>query len=214
MKSMILASWISSATTQWQDSHDELTHLDSVAGDGDLGVTIRAGAVEVAAAIDELDSESSVGQILKACGAAFARGNPSSFAALGSAGLLAAAKTAGEVLSIDREMALSCLESAASKISERGHALPGDRTVLDSLMPSIKALRAAPDGLEAGLKSMVEAASEGVQATTKMTPVRGRAAWVGERGRGFPDGGATAYLRLIEALLLCVPDSERVHPSP
>jgi len=209
MNTTDLAIWFSAACRQWQDCYEELTHLDSVAGDGDLGITVRAGAAEVMTAMNEIDSVQSIGHLLRSCGAAFARGNPSSFAALTGAGLLAGAKVAGEAVSLDSDQAASCLEAAASKISERGNAQLGDRTVLDALVPSIEALRSAPAGIQVALTTMVEAASTGVKATADMPPAKGRAAWVGERGRGYPDGGATAYLRLLEALLASQSDSPK-----
>ncbi|WP_197682946.1 DAK2 domain-containing protein [Jiangella sp. DSM 45060] len=46
----------------------------------------------------------------------------------------------------------------------------------------------------------VAAARATADATTTMVPARGRAAWVGERGLGVPDGGATAVLRFPQAL--------------
>jgi hypothetical protein len=47
---------------------------------------------------------------------------------------------------------------------------------------------------------MVVAADAGVRATQGSPSLRGRAAWVGERSIGRADGGAVAYLRLLEAL--------------
>src|SRR5699024_7312229 len=95
--------------------------------------------------------------------------------------------------------------AAADKIAERGGAELGDRTVLDAVRPSIDALATASPGPASGLAAMVAAAREGVEATVTMPPAKGRAAWIGERGRGRPDAGATAYLRFLEALLRTMP---------
>jgi len=50
------------------------------------------------------------------------------------------------------------------------------------------------------LDAMVEAARRGVDETAGLQSRRGRAAWLGERSSGHADPGATAYLRLLEAL--------------
>jgi dihydroxyacetone kinase len=47
---------------------------------------------------------------------------------------------------------------------------------------------------------MAAAARAGVESTTMTAARRGRAAWVGERGAGSPDAGATAWLRFLEHL--------------
>jgi phosphoenolpyruvate---glycerone phosphotransferase subunit DhaL len=47
---------------------------------------------------------------------------------------------------------------------------------------------------------MIVAARKGIEQTTEKVSRKGRAAWLGERTIGHPDPGATAYLRLLEAL--------------
>jgi dihydroxyacetone kinase-like protein len=205
MRTENLIGWMLAASERLVLSRDELTELDAAAGDGDLGVTVAAGAAGVATALGQLPPASSAAEILRAAGAAFARGNPSSFAALGGAGLLAAARQVDGAETLDRKGLVAALQAAADRIAERGRATLGERTVLDALVPSIEALRDAPPGAVEGLRAMLTAARDGVDATTRMTPTRGRAAWVGERGRGIADGGATAYLRFLEALMETIP---------
>jgi phosphoenolpyruvate---glycerone phosphotransferase subunit DhaL len=68
---------------------------------------------------------------------------------------------------------------------------------------SASALLAAAEAAASGQAAFdvaVDAAREGVDATTTLVARRGRAAWIGERGRGHPDAGATAYLRFLEAI--------------
>lgn len=200
-----LVPWIAAACRRTAEARDELTSLDAAAGDGDLGVTVASGAMAVADALEGLPAGSTADKFFAAAGAAFARGNPSSFAALGGAGLLAAAREVDGVSALDRKNAVEALDAAADRIAARGRAAVGERTVLDALVPSSQALRDAPAGLSQGLAAMVEAAREGAESTKSMTPIRGRAAWVGERARGVPDGGAVAYLRFLEALMETMP---------
>jgi len=229
MSSDELTGWLVAACRRLTDSKDELTGLDAAAGDGDLGVTVASGAAGVAAALGGLPSGSTPAEVFRAAGAAFARGNPSSFAALSGAGLLAAAQAvedasvggasaagtssaapgADGASTVSRDSLVAALRAAADRIAQRGRAGLGQRTVLDALVPSIEALRTAPPGMAAGLDAMVAAARSGVAATTQMTATRGRAAWVGDRSRGVADGGATAYLRFLEALTETIPAAVR-----
>lgn len=200
-----LCDWVVSAAERLMLARDELTELDAATGDGDLGVTVASGAAEVRTALSGLEPSATPSALLRAAGAAFARGNPSSFAALTGAGLLAAAHALEGVEAPDRGAVVAALRAAADKIAERGRASVGQRTVLDALVPSIDALQDAPAGPAQALGAMVSAARTGVAATAHMTPGKGRALWVGERARGIPDGGATAYLRFLQAMAGTMP---------
>jgi dihydroxyacetone kinase-like protein len=104
-------------------------------------------------------------------------------------------------------------------IVERGKAKPGDKTVVDALLPLVNALeRAEADGadLAAALDAAVAAAAGGVEATKDMVSQRGRAAAFQERTRGIPDAGATVGQMIVEAFRDFVAErtqsSEGAHP--
>jgi dihydroxyacetone kinase len=89
-------------------------------------------------------------------------------------------------------------QQATAAVEKRGKSALGDKTVLDALIPSVRALEAATS--EEGLAAMITAARKGIDDTTPNISRRGRAAWLGERAQGHPDPGAVAYLRFLEAL--------------
>jgi phosphoenolpyruvate---glycerone phosphotransferase subunit DhaL len=193
------------ALTALAEQRGVLRDLDAAVGDGDLGITVDKGSAAVRAALAE-QPPGTVGELLRTSGAAFAKANPSTMAALVGAGLLAAAKTAGEEQSWTPQLAEKVGRAAMARIAERGKAELGDKTVLDALAPSLDALSRAADGQ--ALAEMIAAARSGVDATTTRAGRRGRAAWVGERGSGHPDPGATAYV----FLLMCVSDAQAAAP--
>jgi phosphoenolpyruvate---glycerone phosphotransferase subunit DhaL len=199
MNAAELRGLITDTMKRLEQHGDELRDLDAAIGDGDLGITITAGSRAVVAALAGEDGATPA-LTLRAMAKAFAAANPSTMAALVATGLLAAAKVLGDTTEIDRASAIALADAAATAISARGGARLGDKTLLDALLPSIDALRAADPDPRSALDSMVAAAAEGVLSTTQLQSQRGRAAWVGERSIGHPDGGATAYLRLVEAL--------------
>lgn len=198
MNGAALVTLIEAALPRLAGAQEELRELDAALGDGDLGITVNKGAEAVRAAVTALPDPTPA-EVLRAAGSAFASANPSTMAALVGGGLLAAAKAVGDAADLDRAGAAAAGRAAADRIVLRGKAKPGDKTVLDALLPSLAALEQGGDDATA-LQRMVAAAEQGVTETASLVSQRGRAAWVGERGGGHPDPGATAYLRLLQAL--------------
>jgi dihydroxyacetone kinase-like protein len=179
---------------------DELRELDAALGDGDLGITVRAGSAAVVKALAALPDDASLSDVLLAAGKAFSTANPSTFAALVGGGLLAAAKAVTGAQGVGRAEALAIGRAVAGRIVERGKSQLGDKTVLDALLPSLDTLEAAQGSAVVLLDAMIATAQEGVTATASIQSRKGRAAWVQERSIGHADPGATAYVRFLEAL--------------
>lgn len=179
---------------------DELRDLDAALGDGDLGITVRAGSAAVVNALAALPDGASLSDVLLAAGKAFSTANPSTFAALVGGGLLAAAKVVPGVQGVGRAEALAIGRAVAGRIVERGKSQLGDKTVLDALLPSLDTLEASQGSAVEMLDAMIATAQEGVTATASIQSRKGRAAWVQERSIGHADPGATAYVRFLQAL--------------
>jgi len=180
------------------DSEDELRDLDAAVGDGDLGVTVRGGTTAARQAMRSLPEAATPAEVLRALATAISSANPSSFAALVATALLAAARSVATSQSLTRDDVVTMAQQAASAVEKRGKSALGDKTVLDALIPSVRALEAATS--DESLAAMVAAARRGIEETTPNVSRRGRAAWLGERAQGHPDPGAVAYLRFLEAL--------------
>jgi dihydroxyacetone kinase len=187
---------------QLEASREELRELDAAIGDGDLGITVGDGSIAIRKDLLELGDDVTIAGVLRSCARSFANANPSTMSALVAAGLLAAAKALGDVSEIDRATAVTMVSVVAETMQSRGGASLGDKTILDALLPSIDALRDATGSDIDALGEMINAAEAGVMETTGVQSQRGRAAWVGERTIGHADGGATAYLRLLQALMV------------
>ncbi len=198
MKGPELVARLDAALPRLAAASDELRDLDAALGDGDLGITVAKGCAAVHAAVEALE-DPTPGTVLRASGSAFASANPSTMAALVGGGLLAAAKAVGDTRDLDAAGVVAAGRAFADRIIARGKAEPGDKTLLDALLPSLDALE---DGGDAPvvLARMVAAADQGVRTSAALVSQRGRAAWVGERGAGSPDPGATAWLRFLQAL--------------
>jgi len=180
------------------ESEDELRDLDAAVGDGDLGVTVRGGTSAARQAMRSLPGAATPAEIFRALATAISSANPSSFAALVATALLAAARSVATAPSLTRDDVVTMAQQAAAAVEKRGKSALGDKTVLDALIPSVRALEAATS--DEGLAAMIAAARRGIDETTPNVSRRGRAAWLGERAQGHPDPGAVAYLRFLEAL--------------
>jgi len=182
-------------------ARDELCSLDAVAGDGDLGATLATGFAHVRAALQDGDGD--IGATLVTVGRELATKAPSTIGAL----LATAFMRAGKELAGTRELSAAgvatMLEVAAGGVAERGRAEPGQRTVLDAMLPAATAARAAADrgdGAIAALAAAAAAAGDGARATAGMEPRLGRAGWIADRARGHRDAGATAWAVFLTGL--------------
>ena len=194
-----LPAALRAAAAALEASASELNHLDSLAGDGDLGVTMSA----VARVVNEVVSDSAAAadsepvRLLSSCGAAIARSAPSTSGTLVATGLLRAAKAvAGRDGSSDGEVGTLAhgFAAALEGIQARGKASVGERTLVDglhavcaSLQESIGTGRELVQALDAA----AAAAASAAEATAAMVPWAGRASWVPERARGHPDAGCS-----------------------
>src|ERR1700730_1323610 len=148
----------------------ELNSLDAVAGDGDLGLTMTTAAEAVKALLPELEGLD-LAAALKRCGAELARNAPSPSGTLfATAFLRAGTATAQDSASGEAPVAtLARLVTAAVEgIQQRGKAKPGDKTLLDALIPASEALVRASDlalDLQVALQQAADAARTGAEET-------------------------------------------------
>ena len=102
---------------------------------------------------------------------------------------------------LDRHGFAAMLRAGVSAVMDLGDGHPGDKSLVDVLVPALAAFEAeaARDGtFSACLDAMDEAAGQGLEATRDMVAKIGRASRLGERSRGHLDAGATSC-----RLLLC-----------
>ena len=189
------------------DAEGELTELDRVTGDGDLGTSMERAAKTVQGAVGSYPLDD-VPATLIALGHTLRRELGGSSGPLYGVLFL----RCGNVLASSGATELAEWAEAIDKgclaISEWGGAKPGDRTMLDALDPFVKTLKESigrKTSREA-VVAAVEAAERGVDATSRMKPRVGRSRYLGDRVLGDPDPGAkaiTVWLRAAsEALFL------------
>jgi dihydroxyacetone kinase len=172
-----------------RDAEPHLTELDTATGDGDLGTSLDRGAQAVQEALDSYALDDPVAT-LQGVAATLRRAIGGTSGPLYATGLLHAAEHLAQ--GSDRSTAL---RAAAEGVSDLGGARPGDRTMLDALVPAADALA---DG--GSVADALAAARSGAEATETMDPRRGRSSYLGDRVRGHRDAGAEGVLVWLAAV--------------
>ena len=108
---------------------------------------------------------------------------------------------AGDREEVDLAGWTEMLDAGVKGVQARGKAQPGDKTMIDALLPALDALRAAADDgadLPDALRRSADAAAEGMRATIPLEARKGRASYLGPRSVGHQDPGATSSQLLLE----------------
>jgi dihydroxyacetone kinase len=167
----------------------ELNALDAKSGDGDTGSTLATAARALVKAMDRLPL-ADLTQLYRAIGLELSQTMG------GSSGVLLAIffAAAGDA-SASGSTATAALKSGLDRIQQVGGARPGDRTMIDALLPALEAL---PKGLVAAAR----AARQGADFTATITRAKaGRASYISAAQlAGHNDPGAEAVARLFEGL--------------
>ncbi|BCG02048.1 dihydroxyacetone kinase (plasmid) [Paraburkholderia sp. PGU19] len=183
------------------DEEARLTELDSKAGDGDLGSSMkRAGEAVLAIPATAWPSAADA---LADLAVTLRRAIAGSSGPFYATALLRASRRLGESNAPAASDWAAAFDLAVKAISELGGAQPGERTMLDALRPAADAFTEAigrGEPLAAAWTATVDAAEKGAAATASMMPRVGRASYLGERAVGEPDGGAVAVAYWLRAL--------------
>ena len=176
-----------------------LTELDSIAGDGDLGLSMTRGAAAIRALPETAWATPAIA--LAQMSSVLSRAIAGSSGPFYATALLRAARNLPDDPVADDWAA--AFAAAVSSIGELGGAKPGDRTMLDALLPAANTLASGLAGGTAPREAWahaVQAARVGAAATARMHPRLGRAAYLGERVLGTPDAGAEAVVIWLAAI--------------
>ncbi|RIK23867.1 MAG: dihydroxyacetone kinase subunit L [Anaerolineae bacterium] len=198
-----IVHWLELTATVLNENKDYLTQLDSAIGDADHGTNMDRGFRKVAEKLPTV-ADKDIGNILKMVGMTLISsvGGASGplYGTFFQRGGMAA--DAREELSADE--LVTVLQGAVDGVQARGRAQPGDKTMMDALLPAMAALRA---GVTAGkdslgaLEDAVAAAEQGMKDTIPLQARKGRASYLGERSIGHQDPGATSSYLILNALL-------------
>jgi phosphoenolpyruvate---glycerone phosphotransferase subunit DhaL len=189
--------WIRAYAAAISEHRAELVKLDTAIGDGDHGTNMERGMRKAVEKIDGTDGDD-IGALLKAVGMALVSSVGGAAGPLYGTFFLQMGTASAGREELDLAGWTAALESGVKGLQARGKAEPGDKTMVDALVPAMEALRAASDdGLADALRRSAEAAEEGMRATIPLEARRGRASYLGPRSVGHQDPGATSAQLLL-----------------
>jgi phosphoenolpyruvate---glycerone phosphotransferase subunit DhaL len=203
MEAATVNSWMAEVAATVKSESDHLTQLDSAIGDGDHGVNMDRGFQAVQKALAGQDGSVPPGQLLIIAGKTLVSTVGGASGPLYGTALRHAGRALGKDPAFDGPQLADALEAAIEGVRDLGAAAPGDKTMVDALVPSLAALRRAldsGDALDAALEAAAEAAEDGARATVPMQARKGRASYLGERSIGHQDPGATSSALILRAL--------------
>ncbi|MEU5046490.1 dihydroxyacetone kinase subunit DhaL [Streptomyces griseorubiginosus] len=184
--------WMTATATSVDREAERLTALDSPIGDADHGSNLRRGFTAVTATLEK-EAPDTPGGVLTLAGRQLISTVGGASGPLYGTLLRRTGKALGDAAEVSAEQLTEALRAGVEAVMTLGGAAPGDKTMIDALVPAV-------DALGSGLAAARTAAEEGALATTPLQARKGRASYLGERSIGHQDPGATSAALLIAAL--------------
>lgn len=195
---------------------DELGRIDAVAGDGDHGIGMERG---VRAARDSahhyLALGAGAGTILQQAADAWADKAGGTSGAIWGVILNTIGTGIGNQQHPQAAVVARAMNDAAHGVMHFGKAKPGDKTLVDVLLPFSDVLTAE---VQKGLPlpqawgNAARHAEQCAKDTAQLLPKIGRARPLAERSLGTPDAGAVSLAMIVTAVSRCftvIPDHEK-----
>jgi phosphoenolpyruvate---glycerone phosphotransferase subunit DhaL len=200
-----MEAWIRLLAQGYEREMERLSALDGALGDGDHGTSMVRSFRAVLARLDATPP-ADIGGLLMMVGSTLVSVSGGATGPLFGTIFMEASKHARAMQQVDLPAIASMMQAAASAVMARGGAQPGDKTMVDALLPAAEALSAASASgaaLSESLAQAAAAAEAGAHATAGMLASKGRARYLGERSLGHEDAGAHS-VALIFATLAAV----------
>lgn len=199
------------------DNAEEFGRIDAIAGDGDHGIGMERGVVAARnAAKKTLEQGAGAGTVLQFAADAWADEAGGTSGAIWGVILNTLGITIGNDEKPDAARVALAIAQANAGVMHFGKAKPGDKTLVDVLLPFSEALSAAADeglSLADAWRKGEQVARQSAQDTAQLVPKIGRARPLAERSLGTPDAGAISLAMIIAAVGACLADNTEIAPS-
>ncbi|HHY64211.1 MAG TPA: dihydroxyacetone kinase subunit L [Clostridiaceae bacterium] len=183
-------------------SEPMLTELDSIIGDGDHGIGMRDGFSDLK---DKLVSSgfNSIYELLMETGTQLVKSMGGASGVIFGTLFIGGREAVKGKDRINADDLILFFEESAINIARRGRTGPGDRTMLDALLPAIDSMkesRKLTKSIEVILEAAYKGALRGVENTKNMIPRLGRAKNFREKAIGYADPGAVSLSVIFKGL--------------
>jgi dihydroxyacetone kinase-like protein len=190
-------AWMRRFAEEMAEHRTELVRLDTAIGDGDHGTNMNRGMQKALEKLDGAEPEDP-GAVLKTVAMALVSTVGGAAGPLYGTLLLQMGTAMAGERELDQPGFAAAWRKGLDGVKARGKADVGDKTMVDALAPAIEALEQAAD-LDSGLRAAVDAAHQGMNATTPLVARKGRASYLGDRSAGHQDPGATSTYYLFKS---------------
>ncbi|MEE4261509.1 MAG: dihydroxyacetone kinase subunit DhaL [Desulfobacteraceae bacterium] len=181
---------------------DYLSELDGAIGDGDHGVNMAKCFREVKKKLAE-SSAADMSALFNDVGMVVLNSVGGAMGALYGTFFLKMAQEGAGKSELGLNDLVGMFQTAERGILDIGKASLGDKTLIDTLSPAVRALeQSAREGLALpeALANFEQAAQQGMESTKDMLAKMGRASRLGERTIGHQDAGATSCYLILRSL--------------
>ncbi|MFF4586351.1 dihydroxyacetone kinase subunit DhaL [Streptomyces sp. NPDC001388] len=185
--------WMTATAASVDREAERLTALDSPIGDADHGSNLLRGFTAVTAALEK-EAPQTPGAILVLAGRQLISTVGGASGPLYGTLLRRTGKALGDAAEVSEEEFAQALRAGVDAVMQLGGAAPGDKTMIDALVPAV-------DALGDGFGAARTAAEQGAEATIPLQARKGRASYLGERSIGHQDPGATSSALLVAGLV-------------
>ncbi|HEX4030019.1 MAG TPA: dihydroxyacetone kinase subunit DhaL [Terracidiphilus sp.] len=193
-----------------RSQNEVLSRLDSQCGDGDHGTTMMRAMETLEAATGSSASARNLSETLREGGwNVMGVDGGASSALLGSFISGMGDTELGDAA--DCATMARSLKTGLQSVLKRTKAKPGDKTMMDALIPAVEAFEAAAaDGAAIGkaMNQAAAAAEAGAASTKNLVARHGRAKYLGEKTLGCADAGATSMALLFRGFGVALAKTE------
>jgi dihydroxyacetone kinase len=204
---VLVARALDAMATMLADAEDELGRIDAVAGDGDHGRgMVKGSSAAREAAAKAVQDGAGQGSVLTAAGKEWAAKAGGTSGVLWGAMLSALGARLGDTGRPSSEAVGAGMRDGYDALVRLGGAAPGDKTMLDALLPFVEELQrrvAADEPWQQAWRLAADVATEAARATAELRPKVGRARPLAERSIGTVDAGATSLAMCAHAVAEC-----------
>ncbi|MFF7265102.1 dihydroxyacetone kinase subunit DhaL [Streptomyces sp. NPDC008159] len=184
--------WMTATAASVEREAERLTALDSPIGDADHGSNLHRGFAAVRSVLEK-EVPDTPGAVLVLAGRQLISTVGGASGPLYGTLLRRTGKALGDAAEVSDADLAAALRAGVDAVMTLGGAAPGDKTMIDALVPAV-------DALDRSFAAARTAAEEGALATTPLQARKGRASYLGERSIGHQDPGATSAALLVAAL--------------
>src|SRR6266480_1417670 len=138
--------WIRAFAADVEANKEQLTKLEAAIGEGDHGINMQRGMSAVLCKVDASDEEQDIGALLKTVGMTLVSTVGGAGGPLYGTLFLQMGTAASGKDELGPDAWSGALEAGIAGVENRGKAEPGDKTMIDALVPGRDALKAALGG--------------------------------------------------------------------